>query len=107
MENKIDNHLIITIASEGYLEQIMTSAKRAGCSGGTSIKGRSLSNAKRAKILGFNIEPEKDIIFNIVSSKNKTKVMEEISKDVGIKTEGKAICFSLPIDSIIGLDEKN
>ena len=32
--------------------------------------------------------------------------MEEITKQVGIKTEGKGICLSLPVDSAIGFNEK-
>lgn len=100
-ENKY--HLIITIVAEGYLEQVMTSAKKAGTNGGTVIKGRSLSN-KKGKILGFNIEPERDIILNIVPEKDKTKVMEEITKEVGIKTDGKGICLSLPVDEILGFE---
>lgn len=105
MKNKIsiEYHLIITIVSEGYLEQVMAAAKRAGSSGGTAIKGRGLSDLKHVKILGFNIQPEKDIVLNIVSEKDKTKVMEEITKEVGIKTRGKGVCISLPIDDVVGL----
>ena len=33
-------HLILTIVMEGYLNQVMTAAKRVGASGGTVIKGR-------------------------------------------------------------------
>ena len=42
----------------------------------------------------------------IVEEKDKTKVMEEISKDCGIKTTGKGICFSIPIEATMGLDIK-
>lgn len=105
MEKKksIQHHLIMTIVAEGYLEKVMTSAKKAGSSGGTAIKGRGLNNQKKAKILGFNIEPERDIVLNIVTNDNKTKVMEEITKEVGIKTDGNGICLSLPIEDIVGL----
>ena len=96
--------LVMTIVSEGHLEDVMTAAKKAGGSGGTSIKGRGLGFFKKTKVLGFNIEPEKDIVLNIVSSDNKTKVMEEITKSVGVKTEGKGICLSLPIEEFVGLD---
>lgn len=98
-------HLIITIVMDGYLEQVMAAAKRAGCSGGTVIKGRSLMNMVPTKILGFNIEPEKEIVLNIVEESNKNKIMEEISKEVGIKTPGKGVCISLPISSAIGLNK--
>lgn len=105
--NNFQYHLIITIVSEGYLEQVMSAAKRAGASGGTAIKGRGLADYTSAKILGFSIEPEKDIVLNVVSQQDKTKVMEEITKAVGIKTKGKGLCVSLPVDSIIGLDIAN
>ena len=97
--------LILTIVQEGYLEKVMNAAKKSGCSGGTAIKGRGL-NADKTKKLWFNIEPEKDIIINIVTKKNKTPVMENITKEVGIKTDGMGLCLSLPIEEIVGI-EKN
>ena len=69
---------------EGYLEQVMAAAKRAGGNGGTVIKGRGLANVMPTKILGFNIEPERELVLNVVLEKDKNKVMEEISKEVGI-----------------------
>ena len=104
-KNEIKYHLIITIVLEGYLEKVMTDAKKAGCSGGTVIKGRGLSEQNKVRILGFNIEPEKDIVLNLVSVENKTKVMEAITKDVGIKTKGMGVCFSLPVDEIVGINK--
>jgi nitrogen regulatory protein PII len=98
-------HLVITIVMEGYLEQVMAAAKRAGCSGGTVIKGRGLINMVPTKILGFNIEPEREIVLNIVTEENKNKIMEEISKEVGIKTPGKGLCVALPISSAVGLNK--
>ena len=101
-ENQLKYHLVITIVSEGYLEKVMSAAKKAGSSGGTALKGRGLSDNRPAKILGFNIEPEKDIVLNIVSEKDKNKVMEAITKEVGIKTRGRGVCFSLPVEEAIG-----
>ncbi len=103
-ENTCKYHLVLTIVMEGYIEQVMTAAKRAGTSGGTVIKGRGLANNKAAKILGFNIEPERDIILNIVREEDKNRVMEEITKEVGIKTPGKGICIALPVEDAVGLE---
>ena len=104
MNEKDKFHLIVTIVSEGYLENVMTAAKKAGASGGTAIKGRGLGYTKRAKILGFNIEPERDIVLNIVSDSDKNKIMEAITKEVGIKTDARGYTLSLPIDDVISLD---
>ena len=104
IEDEKKYHLIIL---EGYLEQAMAAAKKAGATGGTVIKGRGLANLVPAKVLGFNIEPEREIILNVVDDESKTKVMEEITNSVGIKTNGKGVCIALPISDAIGLNKRN
>ena len=44
------------------------------------------------------------IVLNIVEKENRTKIMDEITKNVGIKTDGKGICLSLPIEDFVGFD---
>jgi len=103
MDNKDKYHLIVTIVLEGHLEQVMNAAKRVGATGGTVIRGRGLGNKEAIKFLGLELEPERDVVLNIVEEKIKKDVMEEITKAVGIKTKGKGVCISLPIDSAIGI----
>lgn len=97
-------HLIITIVLEGNLEQVMASAKKAGATGGTVIRGRGLGNAEVTKLFGFEIEPGRDLVLNVVEENIKNKVMEQITKDVGIKTPCKGVCLSIPVDNAIGID---
>jgi len=99
-------HLIITITEEGYSEKVMNVAKKNGATGGTLIKGSGLGNKDAVKFLGFSIEPEKDIILIVANTTIKTKLMQEITKEVGLNTKGKGICFSLPIDQTMGLGEE-
>ena len=103
MDNKDKYHLIVTIVLEGHLEQVMNAAKKAGATGGTVIRGRGLGNKEAVKFLGLELEPERDVVLNIVDEKIKKEVMEEITKAVGIKTKGKGVCISLPIDAAIGI----
>ena len=105
-EDNTKYHLIITIVLEGYLEQAMAAAKKAGATGGTVIKGRGLANIIPNKVLGFNIEPERDVILNVVAEEDKNKVMEEITQAVGIKTKGKGVCIALPVSSSVGIINK-
>jgi len=102
---KSNKSLIYTIVSEGYYEDVMTAAKKAGAQGGTLIKGRGLQAKEATKILGISIDPEKEIVLIIVDDKIKIKVMEAINKKVGLNTDGKGICFSITIDSAIGLHD--
>lgn len=104
--NEKKYHLIITIVLEGHLEQVMAAAKRVGAQGGTVIRGRGLGNKEAVKLFGFEIEPGRDLVLNVVEESIKNKVMEEITKDVGIKTPCKGICLSLPVDNAIGIDNE-
>lgn len=104
MKKEKKYHLIITIVLEGHLEQVMNAAKRVGASGGTVIRGRGLGNKEAVKLFGFEIEPGRELVLNVVEEEIKNKVMEEITKEVGIKTPGKGVCIALPVDSAIGFN---
>lgn len=106
MIKKDKYHLIITITEEGYSEKVMSVAKNIGATGGTVIKGSGLGNKDAIKFLGFLVEPEKDITLIVVPNAIRLKMMNAITKETGINTKGKGICFSMPIDKAIGLGEE-
>lgn len=97
--------LIVTIVNEGYAEKVMTEAKRGGATGGTTINGRGLANEKAIKILNISIEPEKDIVLILVPTEKKNNIMNLIVDNCGLKTPGAGICFSLPVDHVVGLNK--
>lgn len=98
--------LIILIVSKGFSNTAMDAAKRVGAGGGTLIHGIGLGTKEATQFLGITVEPEKDIVLVISEDSDKRKVMEEITKDVGLTTEGRGICFSIPVDNVVGLREK-
>lgn len=107
VENKLINssyELIITIVKEGYSDMVMQAAKKVGCMGGTLIEGRSLGSS-RTIFMDLVLEPEKDLVLNIVSSNIKKQVMESINESCGIKTEARGLIISIPIDNVVGLQE--
>lgn len=105
MENKDEYELIITIVKEGYSDLVMQAAKKEKATGGTVIYGRSLGSS-RTILANLTIEPEKDIVLNIVPKEIKKQVMESINKETGVKTEARGLIMSIPIDNIIGLHEE-
>ena len=106
MINEKDYELIVLIVSEGYASTAMDAAKRVGASGGTLINGIGLGSSEAKKFLGITIEPEKDVVLIITPKEEKIKVMEEVTKDVGLSQEGRGILFSVPVDNVIGLSER-
>ena len=101
-----NQHLIITIVNKGYAEKVMTEAKKVGATGGTTINGRGLSTERAIKFLNISIEPEKDIVLIIASTLKKNEIMNAIVENCGLKTPGAGICFSLPVDHVVGLREE-
>lgn len=101
-----DQHLIITIVNQGHAEKVMTEAKKGGATGGTTLSGRGLSNEEVIKFLKIEIEPEKDIVLILVPTEKKTNIMNLIVENCGLKTPGAGICFSLPVDYVIGLNKE-
>lgn len=103
MNTEYPYELIFTIVSRDYLDAAKEAAKRAGARGGTSIHALGLGSADAFKFLGITINPEKEIMLNVVKKEEKTKVMSEIVEEVGISTAGQGICFALPVDYALGL----
>ena len=99
-------HLIVTIVNQGYAEKVMTEAKKSGATGGTTINGRGLGDGKAIKFLNISIEPEKDIVLILVPTDKKNSIMEAILNNCGLKTPGAGICFSLPVDHVVGLNKE-
>lgn len=102
---KATEHLIITIANEGYSQDIMKAAKKGGATGGTLINGRGLDTDKMIKFLGITIEQEKDVVLIIAESEKKESIMKAIVHECGIKSAGAGICFSVPVDYVVGLNK--
>ena len=48
------------------------------------------------------MEPEKDVVLLVVRRDVRSDVIRAICKAAGLKTSGRGIVFSLPVDDIIG-----
>lgn len=101
-----NQHLIVTIANEGSAESVMTAAKKAGATGGTTIDGRGLEPNQIVKVLGLALEPEKDIILILAPDNKKNKIMEKINEKCGSHTQHAGLCFALPVEYVTGLQNE-
>jgi nitrogen regulatory protein PII len=103
LTSKEPYHLIITIVNSGFFDQVMSAAKKAGADGGTVVHARGLGSKEAQKYLGITIQPEKDLVLILTPKDKKLPIMESIMHEVGLNTAGAGICFSLPVDSAIGV----
>ncbi|NLK27072.1 MAG: hypothetical protein GX306_01805 [Clostridiales bacterium] len=103
MMQKEPYDLILSIVSGGLFSEVMDVAKAAGATGGTLIHARGVGSEEAAKFLGITIQPEKDIVMILTPHEHRHRIMEKITKEFGLATAGKGICFSLPVSAAMGL----
>lgn len=98
-----DFELLIAIANSGHIETIMDAARSAQAPGGTVIHAKGTGREQAKKFLGISLAEEKEIIFIVVRSRQKNKIMRAIMDHAGIGTAAGAITFSLPVTAVAGL----
>lgn len=98
--------LIVTIVNRGGFEAVKKAANSAGARGGTLLHGLGLGGEEAAKFLGISIQPEKDVVLIVAGKDDREQIMRKITEEAGILTENRGICFSLPVDTALGLAGK-
>ncbi len=95
--------LIVVVANRGYTDQIMNAARPAGAGGGTVLQAKGTGMQGSEKFFGFVITNEKEMVYLVVRSDKREKIMQAIMEGAGLRTEAQAICFSLPVADVAGL----
>lgn len=101
------HELVIAVVNEKYSDIAIEAARTAGATGATIFHTRSVDNAKIEQAMGTAIPEETDSIFLLTTKEYKLKIMEAIRDAAGLKTEGSAVIFSVPVDDIIGIGRFN
>ena len=94
-ENKYE--LVVCIVNSGFSENVMAAARAAGAKGGSIIRGRGSANPEAEEFFNISIQPNKEVVFILVTADIKDAVMRSIYKESGLSTNGQGIAFSLPV----------
>ncbi len=102
---KNSHEVIFCIVNAGFSDAVMDAAREFGARGGTILRGRGTANPEAEKLFALTIHPEKEVVMILVDAKIKDKILHALYQEVGLKTPGQGIAFSLPVDSVVGLSE--
>jgi hypothetical protein len=106
MSSEIKFDLIISVVNQGYSDEFMALAREAGARGGTVINARGIAHQGPVKFFGVSVQDEKEIILILSDRERKAPIMQALSQAFGISSQAEGIIFSLPVDSVEGLDEQ-
>lgn len=102
---EIKKELIVAIVNHGFEEDVMSAARAAGARGGTVFNARGTASAnKEVKFLGVALHPNKEIVFILTSLEKRNDIMTSIKDKAGLATPGAGIIFSLPVESVLGVE---
>lgn len=103
MGDTITHAMILVTAGQGYSDDIMCTARAAGATGGTILKGLRCSSEETATHFGLSLQEEQEIVAIVVPKDKKVDIMTAISSQHGMGTPAHAVAFALPVDAIMGL----
>lgn len=97
------HELVIAVVNRKYTDIAIDAARAAGATGATVFHTKSINNAKAEGAIGTTIDQETDSVFFLTTLEYKNKIMEAVRDAAGLKTEGGAVIFALPVDDLVGI----
>lgn len=98
-----EHSLIWVAVNQGYSDQVMHTACKAGATGGTVIRSRWVGAQKLEQFHAITLQDEKEIIVIACDKSVRNTIMDAINTEHGLKSEQQASVFSLPIDRMVKL----
>ena len=98
MQNEHHNNLIVISVNEGYSEDVMQVARKAGATGGTVIKGRLDDSLQYAEFVNTQVSEEREMLCILAPLKVCKQIMEDVNSQFGISSPANGIVFALPTE---------
>lgn len=98
MKNEYHNNLIVISVNEGYSDDVMQIARKAGATGGTVIKGRLAEVERFAELGKTDIDGEREILCILAPLKTSKQIMDDLNKEFGLTSDANGILFAIPTE---------
>jgi len=102
MENPDDLKALFVIVNAGFAEDVIETAREAGVTGATIFNARGEGH-HHEMFMGITVDTEKELILSITEKAAAEKAMAAIREKAGIKTPAHSICFTMPVEKMIGI----
>ena len=103
MEDGMENSMILVTVNQGFTEEVMETARKAGARGGTIIHARWAGSESTEEFYGITVQQEKEIIAIISPADKRNGIMEAINSNHGMKTEARGTVLSIGIEDMVRL----
>ena len=98
MENEVKYNLIFISVNQGYSETVMKTAKKAGATGGTVMRGRLAGSELLEGYDETEVTEEREIISILAPVSVCKEIMENVNAEFGLSSKAKGTVFALPVE---------
>lgn len=102
MEQHIKMKTIFIVVNAGFSNDVIALARKAGAHGATIINARGES-ATHHMFMGITIDSEKEILLCLAEEDVADRVMDILKEKAGQDTPAHSVCFTMPVDRVLGL----
>lgn len=98
MKNEHHNNLIIISVNEGFSDDVMHVARKAGATGGTVIKGRLADSEQFSELRNTTVDEDREMLCILAPLKVSQQIMADVNKDFGLTSPANGIIFAVPTE---------
>ena len=98
MAEEKQNSLILIAVDQGYTDEVMDTAKKAGAVGGTVIRARWCGGDQLEQLYGITVQPEQEILVILTDRDSRDHIMESVQTHHGLKRNANAVLCALPVE---------
>ena len=98
MKSEYKHKLVLISVNEGYADQVMQTAKRAGATGGTIIRARMAGAEQLDQIMDTVVSEEKEIIAIFSPENVSAKILEDVNEEFGLRTKAAGTVCAVPVE---------
>ncbi|MDR1945777.1 MAG: P-II family nitrogen regulator [Desulfovibrio sp.] len=97
--------LLTIIVNDGYADDVMTQARKAGARGGTILTGRGTASEEDVKFFGITLVPEKEVLMIVAEKTLVGPILEAVRKVPALAEPGGGIVYSMDVEEFILLGQ--
>lgn len=100
---KITHAMLLISVNQGYGDDVMKTARAAGATGGTILKGLRCLPDETAVHFKIPVQEEMEIVSIVTPADKRADIMTAIGSQHGISSPAHGVIVALPVDGFSGL----
>ena len=91
-------NLILIAVNEGFADDVMKTAKKAGATGGTVIRARQVGAELLEQFEEADLQEEKEIITILSPTATSGHIISAVNEEFGLRSVAKGVVCAVPVE---------